>query len=100
MPLSEYDIQRLSSAIVNKLVNDDRFIDRMAKMLPKQERMLTSTQAADRLGLTRKTVCEIASSLGGVRSNTKSAHWVFPESTLVENYIRYKLTSTKKAPSH
>lgn len=86
--LSEYDIQRISSAIVEKLVADDRFMKRMVKMMPKQERLLTSTQAAAILGISRKTVCCIADKLGGIRKEGKSnkGHWVFPEEGLADRY--------------
>ena len=89
--ITDYDIQRISSAIVEKLINDDRFAKKIAKMLPKQKKMLTSSQAADRLGITRKTVCEIASELGGVRGKGRSAHWMFQEDTLVDNYCSYQM---------
>ncbi len=84
--LSEYDIQRITSAIVEKLVNDDRFMKRMAKVMPKKERLLTSTQAAAVLGISRYTVCRIADKLGGVRKDGERGHWVFREDGLVDRY--------------
>ena len=86
--LSEYDIQRLSSAIVEKLTSDDRFLRRMAKMMPKQERLLNSSQAAALLGISRYTVCRIADKLGGIRKEGKrnKGHWVFREEGLIDRY--------------
>lgn len=89
--LSEYDIQRLSTAICEKLCNDDKFAKHMAKLMQKDNRnLIGSTRAAAILGISRKSVCEIAESLGGIRGKGKSAHWLFPEATLTELYLRYK----------
>ena len=90
--LTEYDIQRLSTAICDKLCNDDKFARRMAKLMQrdKSRRMVNSTRAASILGISRKSVCQIAESLGGIRGKGESAHWLFPEATLTELYLRYK----------
>ena len=88
--LTDFDVQRLSDAIVKKLVSDEKFMKRMAKLMPSQQRMVNSTQAAKILGINRKSVCEIAEHLGGTRTNSKSAHWMFPESELIEKYKTYK----------
>ena len=91
MTLTDYDIQRISSAIVDKLTSDEKFISMVSKCIDKKNKKLVgSSRAAEILGVTRKTVCEIAEHLGGIRGNGQSAHWVFPENTLVERYIRYK----------
>lgn len=88
--LTNYDINRLSSAIVEKLVNDEKFIRRMVGQMPKRKNMVSSSVAASILGVTRKTVCTIAEQLGGVRGTGKSAHWMFQEEGLIERYIDYK----------
>jgi len=88
--LTDYDIQRLSSAIVKNLVNDDRFMRRMVRMLPKSRNMVTSTRAAAILGISRKTVCCIADQLGGIKGGEKNDRWMFEEDGLVERYINYK----------
>ena len=88
--LTDYDIQRISAAIVNNLVNDDRFMKRVAKLMPKRTKMLNSRQAAELLGITRKTVCEIAPLIGGMKGDGRSSHWMFPEEGLVEKYTEYK----------
>lgn len=91
--LTDYDIQRLSSAIVRSLVNDDRFIKRMAKMMPKKKKMVSSGKAASILGVSRKTVCCIAEYLGGIKGEGRQDHWMFEEEGLVERYIEYKNSS-------
>lgn len=88
--LTDYDIQRLSSAIVKNLVNNDKFIKRMAKMMPKQKTMVSSSKAAKILGVTRKTICEIAEQLGGIKGVGKQARWMFDEDGLTEKYKEYK----------
>ncbi len=89
--LTEYDIKRLSSAIVENLVNNDKFIGRVLKVMPKKKEMCNSTKAASVLGVTRKTVCEIAPYIGGVKMGQgNKAHWLFPLNEVVENYITYK----------
>lgn len=93
--LTDYDIQRLSSAIVEKLTTDDRFINRIAKSVERKERKIVNARrAAEILGLTRKTVCEIAEYLGGVKGSGKSAHWMFEEQGLIERYLEYKNTKS------
>lgn len=88
--LTDYDIQRLSSAIVRNLVNDEKFMRRMAKMIPKKKNMVSSSRAASILGISRKTVCCIAEHLGGIKGRDSKGHWVFEEDGLVERYIEYK----------
>ncbi len=90
--LSEYDIQRLSTAICEKLCNDDKFANRMVKLIQKNDsrKMVNSTRASQILGISRKSVTQIAKYLNGVRGKGKSAHWLFPEATLTELYLRYK----------
>ena len=89
--LSDYDIQRISSSILEKLTDDDKFISRVSKMMEKRsKRLVNSSRAAEILGVNRKTVCEIAPFLGGIRGNGQSAHWMFPEEGLVERYLEYK----------
>ena len=89
MSLSNYDIQRISEAIVTRLLRDDTFIRQIRETAPAPKRMLTTRQAAEMLGISRKTVCDIAYHLGGIRRDGKS-HWTFPEEGLTERYIKYK----------
>jgi DNA-directed RNA polymerase specialized sigma subunit len=89
MALSEYDIHRIASEVVRKLVEDQRFIKAMQKMLPKQERLVNSSQAARMLGISRYTVCRIAEQLGGIRKDSGTpgkGHWMFPEQGLAERF--------------
>ena len=86
--LTEYDVQRISAAIVDRLVNDEKFMRRMAKMMPKKSRMLSSSQASEILGVSRYTVVAKAVQLGGIRKgNHKRSHWTFPEEGLIEKYL-------------
>ena len=89
--LTDFDIQKLSISIVDNLVNNDKFISRVAKMMEKRsKRLVNSSRAAEILGVTRKTVCEIAPFIGGIRGRGQSAHWMFEEDGLIERYIEYK----------
>lgn len=89
--MTEFDIQKLSISIVDNLVNNDKFISRVAKMMEKRsKRLVNSSRAAEILGVTRKTVCEIAPFIGGIRGKGQSAHWMFEEDGLIERYIEYK----------
>ena len=89
--MTDFDIQKLSISIVDNLVNNDKFISRVAKMMEKRSRRLVnSSRAAEILGVTRKTVCEIAPFIGGIRGKGQSAHWMFEEDGLIERYIEYK----------
>lgn len=90
--LTEYDIQRLSTAICDKLCNDDKFARHMAKLMQKNDshKMVNSTRAAQILGISRKSVTQIAEYLNGVRGKGNSAHWLFPADGLIEAYLKYK----------
>jgi hypothetical protein len=89
--LTDFDIQKLSISIVDNLVNNDKFISRVAKMMEKRsKRLVNSSRAAEILGVTRKTICEIAPFIGGIRGKGQSAHWMFEEDGLIERYIEYK----------
>lgn len=89
--LSDFDIQKISSAIVERLTDDDKFISRVSMMMEKRsKRLVNSTRAAEILGVNRKTVCEIAPFIGGMKGEGKSAHWMFEENGLVERYVAYK----------
>lgn len=89
--LTDYDIQRLSAAIVDNLTNNEKFISRISRQMEKKERKLIgSSRAAELLGVTRKTVSEIAPFLGGIKGKGRSAHWMFPEDGLIEKYVEFK----------
>jgi hypothetical protein len=89
--LTNYDIEKISAMIVRKLTTDDKFMSRMSKMLSKQKgNLINSARAAEILGVNRKTVCEIAPFIGGVKGKGKSSHWMFPQEGLIERYVEYK----------
>ena len=89
--LTDYEIQRISAAIVENLVDNDKFIKRIAKAMQKESKnLIGSSKAARILGVTRKTVCVIAPYIGGKRGKGDSAHWLFDEEGLVERYLKYK----------
>ncbi len=86
--MTDYDIQRLSAAIVDRLTSNERFIQRVTKAMPKEEKLLSSRQAANVLGVSRYTVVKNAERLGGIRRGDHGrAHWVFPEKGLIDRYL-------------
>ena len=89
--LSDFDVQRLASAIVAKLTTDERFINKIVKSVERKDRKLVNARrAAEILGITRKTVCEIGGYIGGVKGEGKSAHWMFEEEGLIDRYLEFK----------
>ena len=93
--MTDYDIQRTAKAIVDLLVTDDRFIERVAKIVPKQTRLLNTRQAAKKLGISQYTMRHIAAKVGGIQSPStgkkrESGHWYFDENTLLKEYLAYK----------
>ena len=88
--LTEYDIQRTAKAVVDLLLDDDRFLRRVTKIGKKRSRLLNSAQAADALGISKVTLRRIAQYIGGIRKGTdKYQHWCFEEEGLKERYIEY-----------
>ena len=86
--LSQYDISRIAAAVVERLVDDEKFIARISRTTKKENgRLLTSSQAAELLGISRGYVCDLASQLGGIRRGSgQRARWMFPENGLQEKF--------------
>lgn len=94
--MTEWDIQRMAREVVNLLLDDDRFLRRMEKILPKrQSRMINSSQAASLLGISQWTLREIAPHIGGIKKGGDDAHdgkrskWTFQEEGLIDRYKEY-----------
>lgn len=86
--MTEFDIQRLSAAIVDRLASNEKFVQRVIKAMPKEEKLVTSRKAAQILGVSRYTVVKYAEQLGGIRKgNHDKAHWMFPEDGLIDRYL-------------
>lgn len=88
--MTEFEIQRTAMAVVNLLLEDDRFLRRIEKILPKKSRMLNSSQAASALGISKWTLRSIAPYIGGIKNGCgKQSKWVFEENGLKERYLDY-----------
>lgn len=89
--MTSFEIEKVAATIVDKLVNNDKFVARVSKMMDKRKKnLVNSSRAAQILGITRKSVCEIAPFIGGIRGKGQSAHWMFEEDGLIDRYIEYK----------
>lgn len=89
--MTDYDIQRMAAAVVNLLLDDDRFIRRMQKLSVKRSgRTLSSRQAAETLGISPYTLRSIAPYIGGIKKGgDRYQHWCFEEEGLKERYLEY-----------
>ena len=93
--MTEYEIQRTAKAVVNLLLDDDRFLRRMERIASRRGRMLNTSQAASLLGISQWTLRDIAPYLGGVKkggddaNNGQRAKWAFSEDGLKERYLEY-----------
>lgn len=87
--LTVIDIENIATAVVDRLMADDRFTKLTAGLKPARRTLVSSRKAASMLGISRKSVCEIAEQIGGIRGKGKSAHWMFVEDGLVERYMEY-----------
>ncbi len=101
--MTEYEMQKLSNLIAEKVIRglaqDDRFIKKLIKAMPKQKRLLNSTQVAERLGISKWQVRKIAGYLGATKANAKGdtdcrkyGHLMFEEEGLLERYKEYLRT--------
>ena len=88
--LTEFEIQKIATAVVDRLSADDKFTRKMAEMMPRRQGLISSRTAAALLGISRKSVCDIAKEIGGIRGKGPSAHWMFNEDGLVDRYLAYK----------
>ena len=84
--LTDYDMRRI------EMLLEEVFDRHSGKPVPSRPpRLLTSSQAAERLGLSRGYVCDMAEKLGGKRKgDSKKGHWVFQEDILIEKYMALK----------
>ena len=89
--MTEYDVQRISQAVVSLLLNDDRFIRRMERLTPKRKgAMLNSRQAASVLGISQYTLRKVAPYIGGIKKGEgQRDKWAFEEEGLKERYLEY-----------
>lgn len=89
--MTEYEIQRTAKAVVDMLLNDDRFIKRMERLSPRRgSRMLNSSKAAEVLGISKDTLRNIAPYIGGIKKgNDQRSKWTFEEDGLKERYLDY-----------
>lgn len=86
--MTDYDIQRISRAVVDLLLSDERVLARIGRQARPSDKLLSTRQAAAHLGVSVFTVRRFAAELGGIRS--ARGQWSFPESTLVEKYLTHK----------
>lgn len=89
--MTDYEIRKLSAAIIDGLVNEDRFIRRILKYMPKQDKLMNASQAAELLGVSRSTVIRNAERLGG-QKNSANGRWMFHQSNLIEKYTNTQLS--------
>lgn len=89
--MTEYDVQRMAMAVVNLLLDDERFIRRMERLTPKRKGvMLNSRQAAQRIGISQYTLRKVAPFIGGIKKGDgKQDKWAFEEEGLKERYLEY-----------
>lgn len=86
--MTDYDVRRIARAVCEELTTNDSFMSKLAKMLPK-ERLLTTKQAADLLGVSSFTVRRYATDLGGTLQD--NGRWMFHEDGLIDRYIAMKI---------
>lgn len=89
--MTEYDIQKTAKAVVDLLLSDDRFINRIIKASPRKgSRMLNSSKAAEILGISAYTIRHIAPYIGGIKKGDgQRDKWAFEEEGLKERYLEY-----------
>jgi hypothetical protein len=86
--MTDYDIQRISRAVVELLLSDERVLARIGRHAKAPSKLLNTQQAAVVLGVSPFTVRRLAAELGGIQG--PGGRWSFPESTLVEKYLTHK----------
>lgn len=90
--LTEYDIQRTAKAVVDLLLEDDRFLSRMQRLAPKRKsRMIKSKEAAELLGISIRMLRQAAPYIGGIKSGqSDNTPYRFEEDGLKERYLEYR----------
>lgn len=86
MSMTDYDIRRIAAAVVELLSSDERFAKSMAKNLPRKKNFVTATQAAEKLGVCRRSVTNNAKALGGIKLSNGT--WRFDENTLFDHFSK------------
>ena len=96
--MTDYDIRRIAAAVVELLSSDERFVQSIAKNLPKKKNFVTASQAAEKLGVCRRSITNNAKALGGVKLSNGT--WRFDENTLFDLYSKIEHYESKnKSPS-
>lgn len=92
--ITDFDIQRISKAVVELLLSDDRFAQRMDKLSAKtQKGLMSSDQAAKFLGVSKYTIRQIAPMIGGIKKGDgKQNRWTFEKAGLKERYKEFLST--------
>lgn len=96
--MTDYDIRRIAVAVVELLSSDERFIRNIVKNAPAKKNLVTAAQAAQMLGVCRRSITNNAKALGGVKLSNGT--WRFDENTLFDLYSKIEHYESKnKSPS-
>ena len=86
MALSEYDIKRISSSIVETLVTDERFMRRVSAMTPQLRQLVSLSAAAELLGVSCSWMAHHIDGFRTIKGTAKNAPYKFDTQTLYEDY--------------
>ena len=82
--MTDYEVRRIAKAVCEELTTNDSFMAKLAKMV-QRDKLLTTQQAAEVLGIPQFTVRRKAAELGGILM--ANGRWMFREAGLVDRYI-------------
>ena len=94
--MSEYELRRLARLIVQGLIDNDLFIAKVAKMMPKrnrihesEKRLIGAKKAAEMLGISVTLLRNGVPQFSYVKGGSKSSPLKFNAATLMDEYERY-----------
>lgn len=82
--MTDYEVRKLAKAICEELVTNDNFMAKVARMA-RRDKLLTTQQAAEVLGIPQFTVRRKAAALGGILM--PNGRWMFHEEGLIDRYV-------------
>lgn len=82
--MTDYEVRKLAKALAEELVTNDKFMAKVARMA-QRDKLLTTQQAAEVLGIPQFTVRRKAAELGGILM--PNGRWMFHEEGLIDRYV-------------
>lgn len=84
--LTEYDVTRIARAIVEQLVDDERFIKKVTSSAPQRRQLVSLPAAAELLGVSKSWMYHHVGDFRKTKGSQQNSRIKFDTATLYEDY--------------